>query len=276
VGRRPRQPAQLHLGACTNGFNMEATSGPNAGFVYTMTAAHCILGANHVGIDTSWSSGLSVGVEDPRLTVENNAVDFAFMPYLAGRADFWMYDRCGEGWNLFHAHCRPDQPPDAPGCGTGEHAILGVVPSTEQIPGMVVCASGSATEFTGGNGWFPGTRCGRVIRAPLTFITTNICSRPGDSGGPLVEQTTVRALGILRDGTTNVQGPCPDASPSEISRYTNVISALAWANQFMDTNEASRSSPVHELARGGTSRYCLGLYPLQGKSVAFARTTCNR
>jgi streptogrisin C len=199
-------------GGCTNGFNVE---GVKNGWVYTLTAGHCVMGDNHKETDSSSHVDIPVGVEDANLARNRYPLDYAIMPYQGGWAQYWMYDPGDK--NLVLSYCQGDQRPGS-SCANGDYHIQGIYTYSQIQVGWVVCATGSANTSSGApSGWSPGTRCGQIIRKEAGGLTTNICSRRGDSGGPLFSEIDSRGYGILSDGTRTNSSSC---DKQEVSYYS--------------------------------------------------------
>jgi streptogrisin C len=234
-------------GGCTSGFNVIGSNG----WVYVLTAGHCVLNERHDEIvDRPFHNGLPVGSEaSGRVGIWRPPVDFALIPFETfgdNWAHYWVYDRFGKNRV---ARFGPDNN-NASDCSPGSGAfpgyscpfqttwIAGTQHWLDVVNGSVLCATGTATGVTsadrGGSSdapaaWMPGTRCGTASSASLYDIyVSNLCSALGDSGGPLWNQTSSAAVGILRDGPPARDNNTCGSTPH--SRYLPVSTAFQLAN----------------------------------------------
>lgn len=206
-------------GGCTNGFNVHGSNG----WRYTLTAGHCVLGANHTQQDSSTHNGVTVGKEDRGLAANHSNLDYALMPYwvfnTTNFAGYWSYDRYA--WNLVarFSDCLVGGPGTNPGysCGYAPTYIYRLLDTMDIPYGLYVCTTGTATadyfqaadgSWRGGTGaprgWHPGTRCG-IVTDVFGFVWTNLCTARGDSGGPLFTPDG-SGIGILSDGSPAREG----------------------------------------------------------------------
>jgi streptogrisin C len=237
--QRNSGPRNGSWGSCTLGFNVRGSNG----WVYTLTAGHCVSGSEHQQIDQSYHNGLPMGFEDPTLTNPSGGdVDYAIMPFgvngqpvaeNGGWAHYWLNGRSGK--NRVFSKCVPNIKGYACSGGTRDYYMQGIKANRDIVPGEIVCATGTgaADVYPDNSGYLAGTKCGRVLPRPFPpptgdvagFINTDICSRPGDSGGPLFSQTNNRAYGILTDGTKETH----ECKSHEISWYSPLSRIFANA-----------------------------------------------
>ncbi|MBM0236494.1 trypsin-like serine protease, partial [Micromonospora sp. ATA32] len=226
------------VGGCSVGFNVRARTGA----YYLLTAGHCVVGARHTHVDSTWHQYLGpkvpVGVESTSPVLAQNAYpnDYAVMPYQAGAFSRWAYPRrVTDPRSLVTYWCVPDNP-HCGAQGSRDVAITGYVAQSAIQVGWVVCATGSAytpkagetyVDSGAGAGYLPGTRCGEITGKGSGGIDVRICARPGDSGGPLFTESDGKALGILSHGTPG-QGPC--SNPDENNSYAPVSTILDTVN----------------------------------------------
>lgn len=217
-------------GGCTSGFNVE---GSRNGWLYTMTAGHCVQGANHHRRDFTWHRGRRVGYEVDWYSNTAYPVDFAMMPYARGSHKYWMPSTRAR--NLANSWCRWSDSTSP--CSDRDFHIRGYYPVRQIKRGWVVCATGAGyddgpggyIDSGAGTGYYPGTRCGQVLRFD-GGIVANICARKGDSGGPLFSEVDSMAYGILSWGDPH-SGPC---TPNEINHYSPIEYILQKANSQAD------------------------------------------
>ena len=201
-------------GYCTNGFNVKGSNG----FVYTLTAGHCVLGPNHTKRDRSSHNNVAVGYELDATRNPTYPLDYAIMPYQnPPGAGYWL--PANKAKNIVYSQCRADSP--RTGCRNGNIGMVGIHGYDAIRVGWVVCHTGSATPDYGGRNWLPGTRCGQVT-VKDGGIRTNLCSRPTDSGGPLFSQIDNRGYGILTGGSP-AQGECTTREYSRFSPLSKVF-----------------------------------------------------
>ncbi|HKE52343.1 MAG TPA: hypothetical protein VKE25_12620 [Actinomycetes bacterium] len=235
-------------GGCTNGFNVRGSNG----WVYTLTAGHCVLNENHD--DAGWTdysshNGLQVGIEpggssSTRLSVLSDALalDYALMPYDTRGINwsaYWITNRID--WNRVakFTGCWLDSQSTRPGftCSYATQWMTGYYDKAAIGLNWVVCFAGTATDnyyWTGSSwagstgapsGWVPGLRCGEVENLPTigaSWLLASVCTAKGDSGGPLFSQVDGKAYGILHDGPPATgNGVC--AGPSQEFTYLSEI-----------------------------------------------------
>jgi streptogrisin C len=225
----PRDDRARPWGGCTNGFNVE---GAKNGWVYTLTAGHCVLeGQAHAWQDVTYHNGIAVGKENGGTARNQSIADYAIMPYQGNQAQRWVLGTGPD--NEVLSSCQ------AGSCRNGTFGMRGVYRMDQIQTGWVVCETGSgastgdypqAIDSLAGNGYLPGTRCGQVTRKP-DLIYTDICSRDGDSGGPLFSEVDSMAYGILKGGSDR-KGAC---GSGEVSWYTPLERIFQWSN--LDTHD---------------------------------------
>lgn len=218
-------------GGCTNGFNISSTISPRNGWYYTLTAGHCILGANHANQDFTWHGSTAVGYEHDHLVPPSGNLafdvyptDYAIMGYSGSQVHTWLIPYPTERNRVLHTSTNPQG-------WWYEVPVNGLRTYSSAAVGTVVCATGSGTSSANfpntvdsgaGAGYYPGTRCGQITAKNGGFVT-NICSRRGDSGGPLFTQgATAVAYGLLSDGT-NASGPCGSNEQSWYSPISRIF-----------------------------------------------------
>lgn len=230
-------------GSCTSGFNIRGSNG----WVYVLTAGHCVLGANkdkrqylfHNGLPVVWELHASGSNTDPNSPPDLRYVrndypnlDYAILPYQLqpngrGWHRYWIDDRYGH--NRVQSSCVT---PSNQACTNGAFSIGSMVRWSDITQGTVVCATGTGTAavYPENYGYRAGTRCGTIAtKYMVTYssastagrgIKVDICSRPGDSGGPLFDRSG-RAYGILSGGPART-GACNLSDPLDYSVYSSL------------------------------------------------------
>lgn len=230
-------------GSCTAGFNVRGSNG----WIYLLTAGHCVLGGGkekrqflfHNGLPVVWEPHASGDHTDPNsppdLRYARNSppkLDYAILPYQIqpngrGWHRYWIEDR--RSHNLVQASCVS---PSNQTCSSGAVAITSVRRWADMTNGTVVCATGTGTAaiYPPNYGYRHGTRCGTIKTKYMnTYVTgsptgrgikVDICSRDGDSGGPLFDRSG-RAYGILSGGPERT-GACNLSDPQDYSVYSPV------------------------------------------------------
>jgi streptogrisin C len=226
-------------GGCTSGFNVRSTGGGFPGKAWVLTAGHCMATKHndtptqHNGTDVLQQHG-----------VEKNSYpyDYAALPYVDdATANTWLENQPGH--NRVLKFCRNgglDSDADTP-CGDQTVAADEYITTTHALTdikaGWIACATGSASSAVqypdsvdsgAGDGYRPGTRCGRVLSTDVG-INTDICARAGDSGGPLFSQVDHSALGILEGTQQDRSGPC---ASGELNNYAPVDTIITDLNAF--------------------------------------------
>jgi streptogrisin C len=241
------------IGGCTSGFNVRASGGTYAGKAFVLTAGHCVVGGRHTHQDTVFHQEKPVLKEEAQLEANdvpfggNN--DYALLSYVDKAAEQQWFASNMEH-NLVLAWCQQgplDNDHDTP-CKDGDSNddgrvhITNMLALNEVFTGEVVCATGSGAnpktipgvvDSGAGEGYHPGTRCGRINDKTAGMVDTDLCARRGDSGGPLFDAITNSGIGILEGNAKNNEpnddrlGACKNG---EQNNYIPLSSILAQLN----------------------------------------------
>lgn len=218
--------------ACTNGFNMKGSNG----WVYTLTAGHCVLGSEHDGgLDYSNHNNVAVGYET-WVTWGTFPSDYTLMPYQAGQAGHWIGSNSDNG-RWVRSVCTSGLPYP---CTTKDFAVTSYYHWEDVRIGWVVCNTGASdTYLTGIPGAKPGTRCGEIDRIIIGAEVANVrgygfetdsCAMPGDSGGPLFSQIDNRGYGILSGGSDMSTLACEGVYAGVYSTFSSIDTIIDQLN----------------------------------------------
>jgi streptogrisin C len=235
-------------GGCTAGFNMSSYGGRKYnGWKWVLTAGHCVAREDtHSHIDYGSHNGVPVfrEIRDTKLIhYDYPPYDFAVLPYYnSSYEDRWINNWSYRNRVLSTCRSKPYGNVSGATCqSTGDYLIHGYYAANRIKKGWIVCASGSgsssekeedyqsAWDTGAGTGYWPGTRCGRVIgNTSRPIIKTDICARRGDSGGPLFNEIDYMAYGILVGAEQERSGPC---KAGERNDYLSIEAIIAILNR---------------------------------------------
>ncbi|MEU4762280.1 hypothetical protein AB0H12_03425 [Actinosynnema sp. NPDC023794] len=220
-------------GGCTAGFNLRSTGGGHPGKAWVLTAGHCM--ATKTNNTPTQHNGVPV-LQQHGIEKNSYPYDYAALLYVdTPTRNTWLENHTGR--NRVLKYCfngGMDSNVDTP-CGVQETSADEYITGTHTLAqvkaGWVVCATGSASNAVdspgavdsgAGQGYKPGTRCGRVLSTDVG-INTDLCARPGDSGGPLFSQVDHTALGILEGNQQSRKGAC---ASGELNNYVPIDTIL--------------------------------------------------